>query len=114
LSLASTQNVLYTQHVDRILGSVGSGNEIHEALAETRAFPRHFIDAVQVGEQSGALVESLGNLSAQYQDEARSAMNVLAVLMGVAVTALVAATIIFLIFRVFSFYAGVLQDATKI
>jgi hypothetical protein len=41
-------------------------------------------------------------------------MNVLAVLLGVAVTALVAATIIFLIFRVFSFYAGVLQDATKI
>jgi type II secretory pathway component PulF len=114
LSLSSTHNVLYTQHIDRILAEIRSGREIHEALEDTGAFPIHFIDAVQVGEQSGQLVESLANLSSHYQDEARSAMNILTVMMGVAVTGLIAAAIIFMIFRVFGFYSGVLNDAMKI
>lgn len=113
LSLNSTHNVLYTQHVNRILAAIQSGDEIHEALGETGAFPIHFIEAVQVGEESGQLVESLANLSSQYQNEARSAMNTLTVLLGVAVTGMIAAMIIFMIFRVFSFYTGVLDDALK-
>jgi type IV pilus assembly protein PilC len=114
MSLASTENVLYTRHIDRVLSAIRAGREIHVALAETRAFPVHFIDAVQVGEESGQLVESMANLSSQYQQEARAAMNTITVLLGVAVTALIAGVIIFLIFRVFSFYAGVLNDASKI
>jgi hypothetical protein len=39
------------------------------------------------------------------------AMNTLTVLLGVAVTGLIAAVIIFLIFRVFSFYLGTINDA---
>jgi type IV pilus assembly protein PilC len=113
LSLASTENVLYTRHTDRVLRAIRAGREIHEALAETRAFPVHFIDAVQVGEESGQLVESMANLADQYQHEARAAMNTITVLLGVAVTALIAGVIIFLIFRVFSFYSGVLNDALK-
>ena len=113
LSLRNTQNVLYTQHIDGVLRAIRSGREIHEALAETGAFPVHFIDAVQVGEQSGELVESMGILSAHYQDEARAAMNTLTVLFGLAVWGLVVAVIIFLIFRVFGFYAGVLNDALE-
>jgi type IV pilus assembly protein PilC len=114
MSLASTENVLYTRHIDRVLSSIRSGHEIHEALADAGDFPVHFIDAVQVGEESGQLVESMGNLSAQYQHEARAAMSTITVLLGVLVTALIAGVIIFLIFRVFSFYSGVLNDATKI
>jgi type IV pilus assembly protein PilC len=110
LSLASTENAVYMRHTDRVLSAIRSGREIHEALAETRAFPIHFLDAVQVGEESGQLVESMGHLSGQYQQEARSAMNTITVLLGVLVTALIAGVIIFLIFRVFSFYAGILTD----
>jgi type IV pilus assembly protein PilC len=111
LSLASTENVLYTRHTDAVLRSIRAGHEVHEALAETRAFPIQFIDAVQVGEESGQLVESMGHMATQYQHEARSAMNTITVVMGVLVTALIAGVIIFLIFRVFSFYTGVLDDA---
>jgi type IV pilus assembly protein PilC len=111
MSLASTHNVLYTQHIDRVLAAIRSGRDIHEALTDTKVFPLHFLDAVQVGEQSGQLVESMENLSGQYQDEARVAMNTLTVLLGVAVTGLIAGVIIFLIFRVFSFYLGTINDA---
>lgn len=111
LSLSSTNNVLYTQHLDRVLSDVGAGHEIHEALDATGVFPIHFVDAVLVGEQSGTLVESLARLADQYQQEARSAMAVLTILLGVAVTGLIAAVIIFLIFRVAGFYFGVINDA---
>jgi type IV pilus assembly protein PilC len=111
LSLATTQNSLYTRHTQQVLGSIRAGQELHEALAATGDFPVHFIDAVQVGEQSGQLVESMGHLSEQYQDEAKVAMNTLTVLLGVLVTGLIAAIIIYFIFRVFSFYSGVLNDA---
>jgi type II secretory pathway component PulF len=111
MSLSSTQNVIYKQHIPAVLAAVGAGQEVHEAFRDTRVFPAGFLDAVQVGEESGQLVESMGNLSAQYQDEARSAMNTITVLIGVAVTALIAGLIIFLIFRVFGFYLGTINDA---
>lgn len=113
LSLASTQNIFYQQHANRIAAAIGKGQEVHEAFRETAAFPNSFLDAVQVGEQSGQLVESMQHLSAQYQDEARMAINTLTVLLGLAVTGLIGAVIIFLIFRVFSFYVGTINDALK-
>ncbi len=111
MSLASTQNVLYKQHIQRVNTAIGAGCEVHEAFRQTGVFPNSFLDAVQVGEESGQLVESMGNLSVQYQDEARLAMNTLTILLGFAVMALIAGVIIFLIFRVFGFYMGVLNDA---
>ncbi len=114
LSLRSTQNVLYTQHIDRILRSIRAGNEIHESLEATGSFPIHFIDAVQVGEQSGQLVESMGNLSTQYQAEARSAMNVITAILGVVVMGLIAMIIIYFIYQVFmNAYLGPINDALK-
>jgi type II secretory pathway component PulF len=113
MSLASTHNVFYTRHIDGVLKSIRSGQEIHEALAKTNVFPIDFLDSVRVGEESGQLVESMANLSEQYQDQARLAMNTLTILMGLAVTGLVAGVIIFLIFRVFGFYMQTINDALK-
>jgi len=113
MSLRSTQNVVYTQHIDRVLRDIRNGQEIHETFKATGAFPVDFLDAVQVGEESGQLVESLAHVSTHYQDEARLAMNTITLLFGFAVTAMIAGLIIFLIFTIFSFYVGVLNDATK-
>ena len=113
MSLKSTQNVLYTQHIDGVLRAIRDGQEIHETFKATGVFPVDFLDAVQVGEESGQLVESMAHVSAHYQDEARLAMNTITILFGLAVTALIAGVIIFLIFTIFSFYVGVLNDATN-
>jgi type II secretory pathway component PulF len=72
-----------------------------------------FLDAVQVGEDSGRLIQSMRHLSAEYQDESRVAMHTLTLLLGYAVWGLVAVVIIFLIFRVFGAYAQILNDASK-
>ena len=69
-------------------------------------FPADFLESVYVGEQSGNLVESMAHLANLYQDQARAALNVLATVAGFAVWAVVAAIIIFLIFRLATFYLG--------
>lgn len=114
LSLKSTRNARYSDQIPRIANYVLEGNEIHEALAATRAYPREFIDALEVGERSGKLPETMGILARQYQDQARRAMAVLTMLAGFLVWALVAAMIIFMIIRLFmTMYLGPIQDALK-
>ncbi len=113
MSLLSTQNVQYSRHVDAVLGAVRSGREIYEALAQTGDFPLEFLEAVRVGEESGQLVESMGHLSTQYQEEARLAMNTLTIVIGFGVFLLIVGIIAFFIFRIAGFYVGILNEATK-
>jgi type IV pilus assembly protein PilC len=115
MSLGSTHNVLYTQHIDRVLSTIRAGHEIHYALAQTGVFPRDFLDAVAVGEESGELVESMAILSEQYQDQARLAMSTLAILMGLGVTMLIAGVIIFVIYQIFTrAYLAPINDALRL
>jgi type II secretory pathway component PulF len=111
LSLRSTRNIRYADRIEQIDAEIAAGHSIHEAFCRAGCFPRDFLDALQVGEQSGKLVDSLALASRQYQDHARTALATLTTLAGFAVWAVVAAIIIFLIFRLFSFYLGVLNQA---
>lgn len=113
LIFRSTRNARYTDHIDQVLTSVRSGEEITEAFAETRAFPRDFIDSLEVGERSGRLPETMEILSGQYQDQAQRALTALTVLAGFAVWGLVAIIIIVLIFRLAMFYLGTINDALQ-
>jgi len=113
LCLRSTRNARYTDHINDVLTAVRSGEEISEAFAETRAFPRDFLDSLEVGERSGRLPETMAILSGQYQDQAQRALAALTVLAGFAVWGLVAILIIVLIFRLASFYLGTINDALK-
>jgi type II secretory pathway component PulF len=113
LCLRSTRNARYTDHINEVLTAVRSGEEISEAFAETRAFPRDFLDSLEVGERSGRLPETMAILSGQYQDQAQRALAALTVLAGFAVWGLVAILIIVLIFRLASFYLGTINDALK-
>ncbi|HEV3021235.1 MAG TPA: type II secretion system F family protein [Pirellulales bacterium] len=113
LSLRSTNNMYYTDHSDEIVQAIRAGSDITSALADTRAFPREFLDSFQVGEQSGRLPETMGLLSTEYQDRAQRALATLTVLAGFGVWLLVAVLIIMMIVQVFSFYLGTLNDALK-
>jgi type II secretory pathway component PulF len=90
---------------------LAAGHPVHEALAAAGVFPAGLVDAVAVGEESGRLSETMDTLSRQYQDQARAAMRVINVAVGVAVWAIVAMMIILLIFRLFSFYVGAINSA---
>ena len=113
LCLRSTGNAHYTDHTTDIVQELRSGGEITHALADTKAFPRMFLDSVRVGEESGRLPETLAIVSDQYQDQAKRAMAALTVVGGFVVWGMVAMLIIMAIFRVASVYLGTLNEALK-
>lgn len=111
LSLRSTRNARYIDDGEKIVSAIVGGKGITEALEATGAYPKEFLDTVEVGEQSGRLPESMAVLSRQYQDRARRALATLTMLAGFAVWALVAALIVAMIFRLAFFYIDTLNDA---
>ncbi len=113
LSLKASRNARYTDHLRAIDADIAQGTSLFETFQRTGVFPVSFMDVVHVGEQTGMLVESMEKLAGQYRDEAEAAMRILAVAGFFAVFALIAAIIIALIFRIFSFYLGTLNDALK-
>jgi type IV pilus assembly protein PilC len=113
LALRATGNDFYIRHTDQIIADVGAGLPLHEAFARTGAFPVHFLDPLAVAEESGQIVESMARLSRIYEEEAERATKTLAVLAGFAVWAIVAAIIIAMIFKLFGFYVGQINEAAK-
>jgi len=111
LSLKSTSNARYIGATEPIDRAIAGGNSIYDAFCRSRCFPNDFLDTLQVGEESGSLVESMAHLSKQYREQSRAALAALTMFAGIAIWAMVAALIIFLIFRLFFFYMGVLNGA---
>jgi type II secretory pathway component PulF len=109
----STRNAYYIEHSEKVVEQVRRGDEIHEALAETGAFPPDFLSQVEVGEQSGRLPEAMKSLSKDYHEQAQLAIRLLTTIAGRSVWGLVAAMIVFMIFRMFSTYIGALNGALK-
>jgi type IV pilus assembly protein PilC len=111
LAMRTMQNAYYTDHIEQIQLAIRRGQEINEAMSATGVFPPDFLDAMEVGERSGRLTETLNNLSDQYQDQAHRAMAMLTTIAGFLVWALVAGLIVLVIFRLFGFYIGQLKAA---
>ena len=103
-SLASTHNAEFTSKIPLVQAAVSRGDSIYDALDSTKVFPIEILHAVQVGEESGRLVESLDVIARQQLEEARRALAILTRVAGNGVWCLVAAFIIVLIFRLFSSY----------
>ena len=113
LGVSSTQNAHYLDHLPAMEASIARGNSIYETLLDTGCYPVEFLDAVQVGEQSGRLVESLSHLSGQYHQRADAALRTLTMAAGFMVWAIIAAVIIMFIFRLALFYIGQIEAATR-
>jgi type IV pilus assembly protein PilC len=110
LTLRATGNDHYIRHTDQIVADVASGQPVHVAFAASRAFPLEFLDALEVAEESGQTVESMGRLSKRYEEEAESAVKTLATVFGFLVGLLVMALIVLMIFRLAGFYFGTINS----
>ena len=113
LVLRATGSDFYVQHTDQAVGIVASGHPLYKAFAATGAFPSEFIEALEVAEESGAVVESMERLSKRYEDEASTAFKIITTIASVAVALLVMGLIVMMIFRIAGFYIGTINDALK-
>ncbi|HTQ38014.1 MAG TPA: type II secretion system F family protein [Pirellulales bacterium] len=113
LAVASTHNVEFTEQWKRMEQVIARGHPIYEALTEAGVFPIELVHAVQVGEESGRLVESLEILARQQLEAARTAFAIFTRLAGWGVWCLVAGLITVLIFRLAGDYLGNINQAMK-
>ncbi len=113
LSLRTSGNAKFTDGARSIDGVLAEGQSLSSAFVQTGVYPYDFLDVLQVGEQSGTVVESMERLSRQYRTKAETAMKILGVFAFFASFGLIAAFIIFMIFRIASFYIGTINDALQ-
>jgi len=113
LALDAAGNDYYRRLGPPIARSIEQGMSITEAMASTGAFPHELLEAIEVGEHSGMLAETMQRQSAEYRERAAMAISVLASALGYLVWLAVAVFIVVLIFRVFSTYVGAIESLTK-
>jgi type IV pilus assembly protein PilC len=101
LSLRATGNEAFATRAEAVKQAVRQGEDLAQALAETRIFPQDFLDIVANAEEGGRVPEVMRHQSEYYAEEARRKLAILTHSASAAVWLLVAGTIIFLIFRIF-------------
>ncbi|MBX3442269.1 MAG: type II secretion system F family protein [Planctomyces sp.] len=111
-SLKATGNGAFIAAGNSIVRGVEHGETLTQALAASELFSDEFIQMVDVGETSGTVPETLHRLSPQFEEQARRSMKTLSTAAGWGIWAMVAAFIIFLIFRIALWYANLLNSAT--
>ncbi|MFM7033893.1 MAG: type II secretion system F family protein [Planctomycetia bacterium] len=89
------------------------GLSLAEMLRETRLFPRPLLEAVGVGELTGTTAEALDRLAEAYDEDAARGFKAAAGAAGAAAWLAVAGLVVLLVFRLFTAYAGILQDAAR-
>ena len=111
LGIRSTDNHFYTVHEDDVAESVGQGNDFYTSLDRTDSFPEDFLQAVEVGELTGEITESLERLSDDYREQAEMLLRRISQVSGFLISIFVAIIIIFLIVLMYMNYIGTLNDA---
>lgn len=112
-SLDATANGAFIAASPGIIQDVQDGATLTDALAASGLWPSEFIQMVHVGESTGTVPETLNRLSPQFEDQARRSLRNLATAAGWGVWCLVAAFIIFLIFRIVFWYTGMINEAIQ-
>jgi general secretion pathway protein F len=95
----------------RVEERLREGATLADTLLESGGFPRTIVEGVMTGELTGNTAEVLDRLADHYEDEARRLFEAAARGAGFVVWAMVATLIVFVIFRIFSFYVGAIQAA---
>lgn len=98
---------------DRVVEQLRGGHTLAEALSESRRFPTLLCEGLAVGETAGTTDTVLERLADEFDDEAARGFTMAAQAAGGGVWVVVAGMIIFVIFRLFSGYIGMLTEAGR-
>jgi type IV pilus assembly protein PilC len=112
-SFRATSNGAFIAAGPMAWAAIREGVSLHDALADTQLFPADYLSIVDVAETSGTVPEALDRVGPELEAQARRSLEMLASALAWLIWCLVAGFIVFLIFRVFSFYINQLNDALK-
>lgn len=114
LAISASGNPYYQRHQEAIDQGIRQGQELHDAMRATGAFPTDFLDVLEVGEQTGQVAESMMRLGNQYRERAKTTMAGVTLFATICVWGCVGGILILLIFRLFGAYLNILENATTI
>lgn len=112
LSLRGTANNAFAARVKPVQQAIRRGDDLVEALGETRLFPEEFMAALTVGEESGQVPEVMRRLAEQYFEESGRRLSALSTVAAYGVWLLVAAMIVTAIFRIALTYINEINKLT--
>jgi type II secretory pathway component PulF len=108
LSLRATGDEAFVAQGDTIEKVIRKGDDLTTALTRTGLFPQEFLHIIAVAEESGKLSDVLQHQAEHYNEESGRRLAVLTAVAGYGVWALIGIIIIVAIFRIFSWYVGML------
>lgn len=110
LSLVATQNPFFLSRSPAVVDAIASNKEFYEAFRDAQGFPDDFLLELQTAEIAGTLSESLVRMSRQYDEKAKTLLQVLVWGLTAAIWVTVAAILIILIFRLAMIYLTPMYD----
>ncbi|MEO6787719.1 MAG: type II secretion system F family protein [Chthoniobacteraceae bacterium] len=110
-SAAASGSAILRDAVLRALPTVRSGNQVGPALAATRAFPKTFVRAFTVGEETGELDHELQRLGADYQTTALRRLETVAEWMP---KIFYIAVLFYFGWQIIRFYIGRMQEIQSV
>ncbi|HTN75870.1 MAG TPA: type II secretion system F family protein [Pirellulaceae bacterium] len=114
LALNASQNSYYSSLIPRVEKTMLRRCPMHDALRETERFPEEFLVTLETGELSGMVSETLARYGEECRDRAQALLKTLTVMLGTACGLSVSGLIVYLIFRLASFYLGTINDAINL
>jgi type IV pilus assembly protein PilC len=114
LAVRSTQNGYYTDRLEAIKLAIRRGGEMYEGFAAAGIYPPEFLEALQTGELSGRVSETMVVVAKDYDERATMWYRGLTFACGAAVVILIAGLFIFMIFHLFNnLYMKPINDTLK-
>jgi type IV pilus assembly protein PilC len=110
LSLRATGNSAFAACSEKVEAGVKAGDDLTLSLARSHLFPGDFQHMLAVAEESGRLTDVLKHQADHYHEEAGRRMAVLTAVASYGVWAFVGGLIIFVIFRLYLSYIGMLNS----
>ena len=86
--------------IDRVVADVRQGQRLSETLSRGKLFPRHVVQMLRVGEESGDLADSASRVAVFYEAKLDAALGRVIAVVGPAVMVLVSLLIAWLIISV--------------
>jgi type II secretory pathway component PulF len=111
LALDSTQNGWLASERETIDRRLLAGDEVHATLRATRQYPDEFLAALETGEMTGQISESMAHVANDYQARLQALSHTLTVVASVVIWGMVALLIIIMIFRIAMFIMSVYSEA---
>jgi type IV pilus assembly protein PilC len=110
LSFRATDNTAFTAKQESAVTAVKRGDDLTAALGTTGLFPEDFCHILSVGEEAGRLNDVLRQQAEHYHEESDRRLRTLNVAVITTIGLVVGGFVVFLIFRIFSSYVGLIDQ----